>query len=89
MYLSSCFLQDVFILACDTFKTDTQLIIFRVFSDVAVSFYLYSAVSVINNTFLIDQRRNLAFASMSGDRSVGFDLALILSGVFVDIIEWR
>jgi MFS family permease len=89
MYLTGCVLQSAFTLACGLSKNGTQLIVFRGFAGVAVSFCLPSAVSIITSTFPEGKKRNLAFAAMGGGQPIGFSLGLILGGVFADTIGWR
>jgi MFS family permease len=89
MYLTGCVLQSVFTLACGLSKTGTQLIVFRAFAGVAISFCLPSAVSIITSTFPEGKSRNVAFASMGGGQPIGFSFGLVLGGVFADTIGWR
>ncbi|CAO2654471.1 Nn.00g112040.m01.CDS01 [Neocucurbitaria sp. VM-36] len=89
MYLTGCILQSAFTLACGLAQTGTQLIVFRAFAGVAISFCLPSAVSIITNTFPEGKSRNIAFASMGGGQPIGFSLGLVLGGVFSDTIGWR
>ncbi|KAF2007682.1 MFS general substrate transporter [Amniculicola lignicola CBS 123094] len=89
MYLTGCVLQSAFTLACGLSKTGTQLIIFRGFAGIAISFCLPSAVSIITGTFPEGKSRNIAFASMGGGQPIGFALGLTLGGVLADTIGWR
>lgn len=89
MYLAGCILQSGFTLACGLSQTGTQLIVFRAFAGVAISFCLPSAVSIITSTFPEGKGRNIAFASMGGGQPIGFSLGLVLGGVFADTIGWR
>jgi MFS family permease len=89
MYLTGCVLQSCFTLACGLSQNGTQLIIFRGFAGIAISFCLPSAVSIITSTFPEGKRRNIAFASMGGGQPIGFSLGLTLGGVFADTIGWR
>lgn len=89
MYLIGCVLQSVFTLASGLARTGTQLIIFRGFAGIAISFCLPSAVSIITSTFPEGKRRNLAFAAMGGGQPIGFTLGLTLGGVLSDKIGWR
>jgi MFS family permease len=89
MYLTGCVLQSVFTLACGLSKTSTQLIVFRAFGGIAISFCLPSAVSTITSTFPEGKSRNVAFASMGGGQPIGFSLGLVLGGIFADTIGWR
>lgn len=89
MYLTGCVLQSGFTLACGLSQTGTQLIVFRAFAGVAISFCLPSAVSIITSTFPEGKGRNVAFASMGGGQPIGFSLGLVLGGVFADTIGWR
>jgi MFS family permease len=89
MYLTGCFLQSVFTIACGLAQTGAQLIVFRAFAGVAISFCLPSAVSIITSTFPEGKSRNIAFASMGGGQPIGFSLGLVFGGVFSDTIGWR
>ncbi|KAF2134395.1 MFS general substrate transporter [Dothidotthia symphoricarpi CBS 119687] len=89
MYLIGCFLQSGFTLACGLAQNGTQMIVFRAFAGVAISFCLPSAVSIITSTFPEGRSRNIAFASMGGGQPIGFSLGLVLGGVFTDTIGWR
>ncbi|KAF2876687.1 major facilitator superfamily domain-containing protein [Massariosphaeria phaeospora] len=89
MYLTGCVLQSGFTLACGLAQTGAQLIMFRAFAGVAISFCLPSAVSIITSTFPEGKRRNIAFASMGAGQPIGFSLGLTLGGVFSDTIGWR
>lgn len=89
MYLIGCILQSAFTLACGLAETGTQLIVFRAFAGVAISFCLPSAVSIITSTFPEGKSRNIAFASMGGGQPIGFSLGLVLGGIFADTIGWR
>lgn len=89
MYLLGCALQSAFTLACGLSRSGTQLIIFRAFAGVAISFCLPSAVSIITHSFPPGRRRNVAFASMGGGQPIGFSIGLTIGGVFADTIGWR
>ncbi|KAI9801685.1 MAG: hypothetical protein M1833_002367 [Piccolia ochrophora] len=89
MYLLGCGLLIFFTLGCGLAKTGIQLIMFRAFSGVAISFCLPSAVSIITNSFPTGQRRNVAFSCLGAGQPIGFSLGLMLGGVFVDGIGWR
>lgn len=89
MYLTGCILQSVFTLTCGLSQTGTQLIVFRAFAGIAISFCLPSAVSIITHTFPQGKSRNIAFASMGGGQPIGFSFGLVLGGVFSDTIGWR
>jgi MFS family permease len=89
MYLTGCILQSIFTLACGLSRTGTQLIVFRAFGGIAISFCLPSAVSTITSTFPEGKSRNVAFASMGGGQPIGFSLGLVLGGIFADTIGWR
>ena len=89
MYLTGCLLQSGFTLACGLARNGTQLIVFRAFAGVAISFCLPSAVSIITSTFPEGKSRNIAFASMGGGQPIGFSFGLVLGGVFSDTIGWR
>ena len=89
MYLTGCLLQSAFTMACGLAQTGTQLIVFRAFAGVAISFCLPSAVSIITGTFPQGKSRNIAFASMGGGQPIGFSFGLVLGGVFTDTIGWR
>ncbi|OAG14916.1 MFS general substrate transporter [Alternaria alternata] len=85
----SCLLQSAFTLACGLAQTGTQLIVFRAFAGIAISFCLPSAVSIITSTFPEGKSRNIAFASMGGGQPIGFSFGLVLGGIFADTIGWR
>lgn len=89
MYLTGCVLQSGFTLACGLAQTGTQLIVFRAFAGISISFCLPSAVSIITSTFPEGKSRNIAFASMGGGQPIGFSIGLVLGGVFSDTIGWR
>ncbi|CAN9444617.1 unnamed protein product [Alternaria alternata] len=89
MYLTGCLLQSAFTLACGLAQTGTQLIVFRAFAGIAISFCLPSAVSIITSTFPEGKSRNIAFASMGGGQPIGFSFGLVLGGIFADTIGWR
>jgi MFS family permease len=89
MYLTGCVLQSGFTLACGLSQTGMQLIVFRAFAGIAISFCLPSAVSIITSTFPEGKSRNIAFASMGGGQPIGFSLGLVLGGVLSDTIGWR
>jgi MFS family permease len=88
-YLIGCFLQSGFTLASGLAKNSTQMIVFRGFAGIAISFCMPSAVSIITNTFPQGKSRNIAFASMGGGQPVGFSVGLVLGGIFSDTIGWR
>lgn len=89
MYLTGCFLQFCFTLACGLARTGTQMIVFRAFGGLAIAMCLPSAVSIITSTFPAGQRRNIAFASMGGGQPIGFAVGLTVGGVFTDTIGWQ
>ncbi|KAI9891158.1 MAG: hypothetical protein M1814_003001 [Vezdaea aestivalis] len=89
MYLSGCSLLLVFTLGCGLAKTGIQLIMFRAFQGIAISFCLPSSVSITTSSFPTGQRRNIAFACLGAAQPVGFSIGLVLGGVFVDSIGWR
>lgn len=89
MYLTGCVLQSGFTLACGLAQNGTQIIVFRAFAGIAISFCLPSAVSIITSTFPEGKSRNIAFASMGGGQPIGFSFGLVLGGVFSDTIGWR
>ncbi|ORY11802.1 major facilitator superfamily domain-containing protein [Clohesyomyces aquaticus] len=83
-----CVLQSVLSLACGLARDGVQLIVFRAFAGIAISFCLPSVVSIITSTFPEGKRRNIASASIGGGQPVGFSLGLTLGGVIVDTIGW-
>lgn len=89
MYLTGCVLQSAFTLASGLAQTGMQLIVFRAFAGVAISFCLPSAVSIITSTFPEGKMRNIAFASMGGGQPIGFSLGLTLGGILTQTIGWR
>jgi MFS family permease len=89
MYLTGCVLQSASTLACGLAQTGTQIIVFRAFAGISISFCLPSAVSIITSTFPEGKRRNIAFAAMGGGQPIGFATGLVLGGVLSDTIGWR
>ena len=89
MYLAGCFLQSMFSLATGLSRTGGELIVFRAFSGLALSFCLPSSTSIITNTVPSGRMRNIAFATMGGGQPIGFSVGLVLGGVFADKIGWR
>ncbi|KAK5070103.1 hypothetical protein LTR64_001938 [Lithohypha guttulata] len=89
MYLLGTFLQSIFTMACGLSRTSLQLIIFRGFAGVAISFCLPSAVSLIMHYFSSGRRRNLAFAVMGGGQPIGFTLGLVMGGGLTDSLGWQ
>lgn len=67
-------------MACLLSATGTQLILFRVISELC----LPSAMSLISEYFPAGMLRNLAFAFMGGGQPVGFGLGIICGGVIAD-----
>ena len=88
-FLSGCFLQCVFTLACGLSHNSAQIIAFRACSGVAASFCLPSAVSLINEVFPSGRSRNAAFASMGGAQPVCFGVGLVLGGILAGTIGWQ
>lgn len=66
-----------------------QLLVFRGFQGIAISFCLPSGVGIITNAFAPGQRRNIAFAALGGGQPVGYAVGLVLGGFFVESIGWR
>ncbi len=89
IYLIGCFFLGVFILASGFAKTGIQLIIFRAFQGIAVSFCLPTAVSVLTDAFPTGRRRNIGFACLGLGQPLGFSVGLVLGGFFVDTVGWR
>lgn len=89
MYLSGCFLQCTFVLACGLARTGNEMIAFRALSGLANSMCLPSAVSIITTAFATGKRRNYAFAAMGGGQPAGFAIGLTVGGVLTDTIGWR
>ena len=84
-----CFLQMIFCMACGLSQTGAQLILFRMFSGLATSFCLPTAVSLISENFPPGKTKNIAFATMGGGQPIGFGLGLTLGGIFADTIGWN
>lgn len=82
-------LLSAFTLGCGLCKTYVQLIAFRGFQGIAISFCLPSGVGIIANAFPPGQRRNIAFAALGGGQPVGYAVGLVLGGFFVESIGWR
>jgi MFS family permease len=89
MYLTGCGLLVAFTIGCGLSHTGIQLVVFRAFSGIAISFCLPSAVSIITTTFSAGQRRNVAFACLGASQPAGFSLGLVLGGVLIDSTGWR
>ncbi|KAF1985392.1 integral membrane protein [Aulographum hederae CBS 113979] len=89
MYLAGTLLQSIFTLACGLSQNGMQLIVFRAFAGIAISFCLPASVSIITHTFPVGKRRNVAFAAMGGGQPIGFSIGLTLGGVFADTVGWR
>lgn len=89
IYLVGCFLLGTFILASGLARTGIQLIIFRAFQGIAISFCLPTSVSIITNAFPNGRRRNLGFACIGLGQPLGYSVGLVLGGFFVDSIGWR
>lgn len=78
-----------FTLGCGLSTTFVQLLVFRGFQGIAISFCLPSGVGIITNAFPQGQRRNIAFAALGGGQPVGYAIGLVLGGFFVESIGWR
>lgn len=87
MYIVGSVLQSCFTLACGLSRNALDIILFRAFSGIAVSFCLPSAVSIITSSFE-GRRRDLAFAAMGGGQPVGFAVGLVMGGILTDSIGW-
>lgn len=88
IFLLGCFTQGIFSMASGLSTTGTTLIIFRIFSGLATSLCLPSAVSLISENFYPGRLQNLAFACMGGGQPIGYGLGLTLGGVFTDTVGW-
>lgn len=89
VFLTGCALLAVFTLGCGLVWTGIQLIMFRAFQGVSMSFCLPTAVGIITSSFPEGKTRNIAFASLGGGQPPGFAFGLVLGGVFVDSVGWR
>jgi MFS family permease len=89
MYMTGCVLLAAFTLANGLARTGIELIIFRAFSGLAISFCLPSAVSIITKSFAVGQRRNVAFSCVGAAQPLGFSLGLVLGGLLADSVGWR
>lgn len=89
VFFSGSVIYSAFTLGCGLCETYTQLIIFRGFQGVAISFCLPSGVGILANAFAPGQRRNIAFAALGGGQPVGYAVGLVLGGFFVESIGWR
>ena len=88
VFVLGCLLQTIFCVACGLSRTGTQLIISRIFSGIATSLCLPTAVSLISENFPAGREKNLAFAAMGGGQPIGFGLGLTIGGIFVDTVGW-
>lgn len=89
VFLTGSLLYTVFTLAVSLARTGDQLIAFRTLQGVAMAFCMPPAVSTITSTFPTGRTRNVAFAVFGGGNPLGFALALVLGGVFVQVSSWR
>jgi MFS family permease len=89
MYLTGASLLITFTMGCGLAKTGIQLIIFRAFSGIALSFCLPSATSMITKAFPVGRGRNIAFACYGAAQPLGFSLGLVLAGALLQSIGWR
>ena len=89
IFLLGCALQVIFSMACGLSQTGTQLIVFRIFSGLATSCCLPTAISLIMECFRPGKRRNIAFAIMGGAQPIGFGLGLTVGGIFADTVGWK
>ena len=88
-YLLGTFLQALFTLASGLARNGSQMIVFRAFSGLAMSFCLPSATSIISTNLPSGKQRNAGFACMGGGQPLGFSLGLVFGGVFAQTIGWR
>ena len=89
MYLTGACLLIAFTMGCGLAKTGIQLIMFRAFSGIALSFCLPSATSMITKAFPVGRSRNIAFACYGAAQPLGFSLGLVLAGALLQSIGWR
>ncbi|KAF2469127.1 uncharacterized protein BDR25DRAFT_372326 [Lindgomyces ingoldianus] len=89
VFLAGCFLQMIFSTACGLSRTDDELITARIFSGLATSLCLPSAVGLITQSFPHGPMRNLAFSFMGGGQPIGFGVGLTLGGILVDTLGWQ
>ena len=89
MYLTGASLLIAFTMGCGLAKTGIQLIMFRAFSGIALSFCLPSATSMITKAFPVGRGRNIAFACYGAAQPLGFSLGLVLAGALLQSIGWR
>jgi len=82
-------LLSAFTLGCGLCRTYEELVVFRGFQGVAISFGLPSGVGIVANAFGPGQTRNIAFAALGGGQPIGYALGLVLGGFFVESIGWR
>ena len=88
-YLSGCFMLIAFTLGCALAKTGIQLIMFRVFTGIALALCLPKATSIITSTFAVGRGRDLASGCLEASQPVGHSLVLVLNGVLTGSVEWR
>jgi len=88
-FLLGSILFTAFTLGCGLCRTYVELIVFRGFQGIAISFCLPSGVGILSNAFPPGQRRNIAFAALGGGQPVGYAVGLLLGGFFVESIGWR
>jgi MFS family permease len=89
IFLLGCFLQTIFSMACGLSVTGTQLILFRIFSGLATSFCLPTAVSLVSENFPPGRMKNIAFAAMGGGQPIGYGVGLTIGGAFADTAGWK
>lgn len=89
VFLTGSLLYTVFTLAVSLARTGDQLIAFRTLQGISMAFCMPPAVSTITSTFPTGRTRNIAFAVFGGGNPLGFALALVLGGVFVQVSSWR
>ena len=88
--LAGCLLSAISIAASGGAQTGIQFIVFRAIQGIGAAMCLPTAVSIITATFPEGRIRNIAFSCQGFGQPFGFQVGLVLSGVFADSsVTWR
>lgn len=80
----------VFIAASAGARTGIQFIVFRAIQGVGAALCFPTAVSIITASFAQGRTRNIAFSFLGFGQPFGFQVGLVLSGVFANSsVTWR